>query len=296
MAVSPSTRADEKQIEQWKRSTWRMGIALHAPHLVPPAVQWAVMDHDPLPGFAARVKQVKSQAMDQIDKAGDEEEKETARTASMTVSWDLGFKDVKGDNLYLLTSAPIQATVISSNGPDGKKWIVTKTVRIKGKPACWCLPVEVKTGREVHVTLSEDNLFDLASTYEKAMGKTGREKEATDIAAFAKARVEAAQQVYDGEMRMLGVAIKASGQEVTLMGRPEDAYIWSIRWLNAQRDMSSGKDNQVAALEDHLTRMKALKQKVSKLPSDLLSDLKGKMATRYYVAEAEFWLAQEKAK
>lgn len=176
MAIPPSTRADEKQIDEWMRSTWQMGIALDAPDVVPPAVQWAVMDHDPVPGFTARVKQMKGYALGQIGKAKNKEDKEIARTASMTVQWDAGFEDVKGSDLYLLTSAPGRYCTFSSGGAGGKKWIVTKIVSIKGKPACWCLPVEVTPGRKVQVTLTEDNLFDLASAYENAMGKTGQEK------------------------------------------------------------------------------------------------------------------------
>ena len=87
----------------------------------------------------------------------------------MTVAWDLGFRDVTGDKLYLLISAPFAVQTMSSNGPDGKKWIVTKTVRVKGKPVCWCLPVEVKRGESVHVTLTEENAFDLDAAYDKAM-------------------------------------------------------------------------------------------------------------------------------
>jgi type II secretory pathway component GspD/PulD (secretin) len=177
MAGSPAARADEKEIEGWRSSTWQMAISLHAPSLMPPAVQWAVMDEDPVPGFTARVDRMRSYYRGQIDKAQNEQEKDIARSAGMTVSWDLSFKEVKGDRLYLLTSEPetsLRRTShgFSSNGPDGKKWIVTKAVRIKGKPACWCLPVEVKKGRNVDVTLSEDNLFDLASAYGKAMGET----------------------------------------------------------------------------------------------------------------------------
>jgi len=58
---------------------------------------------------------------------------------------------------------------MSSNAPDGKKWIVTKAVDIKGKPVCWCIPVEVKTGKQIEVTLNESNIFDLRTTYDNVM-------------------------------------------------------------------------------------------------------------------------------
>jgi type II secretory pathway component GspD/PulD (secretin) len=70
---------------------------------------------------------------------------------------------------------------MSSNGAGGKKWIVTKTVNVKGKPVCWCIPVDVKTGATIDVTFGKRNTFDLKSVYDKAMqvscsgfvGKTG---------------------------------------------------------------------------------------------------------------------------
>lgn len=62
-----------------------------------------------------------------------------------------------------------RANTISSNSAGGKRWVVSKTVQIDGKPACWCIPVEVETGKEVKVTLDKDNMFDLRAAYDKAM-------------------------------------------------------------------------------------------------------------------------------
>ena len=59
--------------------------------------------------------------------------------------------------------------MVSSNDPGGKKWIVTKIVNINGKPVCWCIPVEVKTGEEINVTFNEKNTFDLKNIYDKTM-------------------------------------------------------------------------------------------------------------------------------
>jgi hypothetical protein len=91
----------------------------------------------------------------------------------MKGSWDFGFRDVTGNNLWLLTRRPgasISYHGLSSNGPGGKKWVVTKTVDIHGKPVCWCIPVEVKTGGPpIVVTFAKDNTFDLRSVYDNAM-------------------------------------------------------------------------------------------------------------------------------
>lgn len=90
----------------------------------------------------------------------------------MLVSWDFGFRKVTGDRLWLLTTRPRGSFGLSSNGPAGKKWIVTKTVHVKGKPVCWCIPIEVKTGHGVEVTLNAGNTFDLKTLYDKAMRET----------------------------------------------------------------------------------------------------------------------------
>ena len=50
-------------------------------------------------------------------------------------------------------------------------------MRIKGKPVCWCLPVEVKPGEPIKVTLTEDNVFDLGAAVDDALGA---EKEKTE--------------------------------------------------------------------------------------------------------------------
>ena len=94
----------------------------------------------------------------------------------MEVSWDFGFKDVTGDRLWLLASDPDHPAgphTMSSSSPAGKKWIVTKTVHIKGKPVCWCVPIEVKAGEQIDVVLNESNTFDLRKAYNDAMQEPG---------------------------------------------------------------------------------------------------------------------------
>jgi hypothetical protein len=159
--------AAAKERERWLRTTWRMNIGLDAPGLRHEAVQWAIFDEDPVPDFQARVERMQSYYRKRIEEAADADAKEMQRSVGMSVSWDLGFKKITGDQLYLLTAGGPHG--ISSNGPDGKKWIVTKTVRIDGKAACWCIPVEVKTGQSIDVWLEEDNLFDLNTAFNEAL-------------------------------------------------------------------------------------------------------------------------------
>lgn len=165
----------DEDIQRWKRETWHIMLNLDTPNLVPPAVQWAVLDEDPVPAFRARIKEMRTHYRKRLERAEDEVKKELVRSSQMTATWDLGFKKVTGDQLYLLTSAPSVSHSFSSNEPDGKKWIVTKIVQIKGKPLCWCILVEVKTGKGIEVTLSEDNMFDLEAVFQNMMRESGQE-------------------------------------------------------------------------------------------------------------------------
>lgn len=89
----------------------------------------------------------------------------------MAAAWATVFRKVTGDQLDQLPSGG--SLFCSSNRSDGKKWIVTKVVQIKGKPVCWCVPVEVKTGKEINVTLTEDNVFDLGSVIDSTQRESG---------------------------------------------------------------------------------------------------------------------------
>jgi len=122
-----------------------------------------------MPGFKDRIKKSYAFNLKQLDAQKDEDVKVIAHQAQITVNWDLGFQDVKGNEVYLLTPGEDNAHILSSNSKDGKKWIVTKTVRIDGKPMCWCIPIEVKIGEQIDVTLSKDNLLDLGPIYDDTM-------------------------------------------------------------------------------------------------------------------------------
>ena len=150
---------------------WQMSMNLEKSILKPPAVQWTIFDKDPVPGFRARVKRMKAFYTEQLERAEDNDEKEIARSSMMTVSWDLGFKEATGDQVYLLTRAPGVSHSFRSNDPDGKKWIVTKIAQIKGKPGCWCIPVTVETGKSIRIVLTKDNMFDLDSEFDKVLGE-----------------------------------------------------------------------------------------------------------------------------
>ncbi|MCK4957453.1 MAG: hypothetical protein KAS49_07435 [Candidatus Cloacimonetes bacterium] len=152
-----------------KEKSWEMSIELDMQELIPPAVQWVIFDIDPVSLFKNQVRMMRNFELEQEQAAKDSLEKKMSRIAGITTSWNSVFRRITGDQIYLLTSAPGVSHGISSNTPEGKKWLVTKTVNVEGKPICWCLPIETKYGEEIKVKLTKDNIFDLAGIYHKLM-------------------------------------------------------------------------------------------------------------------------------
>jgi hypothetical protein len=157
-----------EQITKQKAETWQIELHLGMPSLEPEAVQYAIFDKDPVPGYIAQVKLLRQVYKQQIEQADTKPWKDMARAAQMRTGWDNGFKYITGENLNLLTK---KGTVLSSNGRAEQKWVVTRTVDIQGRPVCWCIPVEVKIGEKIDITCDKSNTFDLQTPYDNAMGK-----------------------------------------------------------------------------------------------------------------------------
>lgn len=103
--------------------------------------------------------------------------------------------------------------------------------------------------------------------------------------ASAKARRDAAKEVYEGAwQRHLQEPERVPGDVVYF-------HDWSVRWLQAERDLGPTKAEQIAALEGHLKRMQFWKEflhgefKDGQIPKYSLS------AAEFFRLEAEDWLA-----
>ena len=88
-------------IKRWQSETWQMTVDLDMPNLKPQAVQFAILDKDPVPDFIATIKRMKKNSLKQLEKADNKARKEQLNDITMIVSWDSGFKNVSGDRLYL---------------------------------------------------------------------------------------------------------------------------------------------------------------------------------------------------
>lgn len=160
------TSGEEKKVQRWN-----MSISLDTPNLIPPAVQWAIFDKDPVPEFVLNIQRKSDRYIKELNAAEEEKRKRSLRNSQIRVNWNRVFRDITGDEVYLLTSAPNVAYSVASNAPEGMKWIAAKIVQIMGEPVCWCLLVEVKFDETIEVILTEENTLDLDTLYEDAMRK-----------------------------------------------------------------------------------------------------------------------------
>jgi hypothetical protein len=166
---SVCTVAQEQVGDSPRPSTWRISLSLDTPNLVPPAVQYAVFDKDPISSFKASLRRMQSYHQEELQEAKTEAKRKLARSIFLKIHWDLGFKEITGDKVNLVISVPDTSQSLSSNSQDGKKWIVTKIRWIKGEPVCWCLPAETKSGERIEVVLTEKNAFNLEAVYDDVM-------------------------------------------------------------------------------------------------------------------------------
>jgi hypothetical protein len=105
----------------------------------------------------------------------------------------------------------------------------------------------------------------------------------------AKARAAAARKVYEHLLERYKL-------DPNFQNEPERSYLWSRRWMEAERQAAGTKAGRVAAVEGHLERMKkwekVFKEGVERgifSPGDVA-------AAEFYRLEAEGWLAEEKAR
>lgn len=144
---------DEKQIREWERTTWRLNITLKSDKVYGGVVQFAIMESDPRAAFKKDYRKIKELS---IKENRYDAESELSITS---VAWDVQFKEVSGEEVYLLLKGDTNG--FSSNKPDRLYYLVTKTAMIDDKPSVWFIPVKVKTGEEIQVSLDDRNAVNL---------------------------------------------------------------------------------------------------------------------------------------
>ena len=76
----------------------------------------------------------------------------------------------------------------------------------------------------------------------------------------------------------------------------EKCYLWSRRWLEAERQLASDAGADRAAVAGHLDRMKKLEEVARQLRDVGRGSFLDVDAAAFYRAEAETWVAQAKGK
>src|SRR5258706_16171980 len=75
---------------------WVLQISLDSPDLVPPAVQWALLNHDPVPECKNRIAKSRAFNAKRLSEAKNESRMRIERGAQMSVAWDRSFRSVTG--------------------------------------------------------------------------------------------------------------------------------------------------------------------------------------------------------
>lgn len=76
----------------------------------------------------------------------------------------------------------------------------------------------------------------------------------------------------------------------------EHTYVWSMRRMQAQRDVDAARGDHLSALEAHLQRMREFETATADLYKANVVSRIDLASTQYYVAEAEELLARAQAK
>jgi hypothetical protein len=118
-------------------------------------------------------------------------------------------------------------------------------------------------------------------------------KVADEMTTLLKARVAAAEKAYRGAFDGLTQSKRVGNVLIQVTENPEEIYTWSVRWLQAQQDLSSKHEDQVAAMEAHVKRVTELQKKVKDLSRDLMPNYMVDR-TEWYRLEAQLWLTKAK--
>lgn len=102
---------------------------------------------------------------------------------------------------------------------------------------------------------------------------------ARTVTEIRQAKVDAASRAHAGALAAYSVGT------ATL----EAVYLWSVRWLEAERGHSRKAADKRAAAERHLARMDSLTAEVAKRVAAGIAPPTDSDAVTFYRAEAELW-------
>lgn len=109
---------------------------------------------------------------------------------------------------------------------------------------------------------------------------------AKTIAALSRDRVEAARKTYQTMHKNY-----TEGRRVS----EDTLYRWSLRWLEAEKELAAQPADRVAAYKGHYDRMRDLDRLIGRLQRAGQTTVDEVSAVEYYRVEAELWLARARA-
>jgi hypothetical protein len=133
---------------------WNLSLSFSLPDLNPEAIQCSMVDFDPIEKFTNDFN-LKSRESDDL------------RVAFI---WDLLFKEVKGNEVFLMTTQGSFAIGEMADIPIGekpvtKKWLISKTFILDGKPYCFAVPLDAENGANLSCKLDKSNMILLLDIY-----------------------------------------------------------------------------------------------------------------------------------
>jgi hypothetical protein len=146
---------------------WQVDISLKMPELTPEVIQYSIVDFNPLEKF---IKEFNSDYLVTVlNAAKDEKEKKAQINISIEVGWDFLFYTVKGSDVFLLNNKGAifsQSSVDSNTYKNAKKWLISKSFIIDGKPSCFAIPLNVDNGAKLKCVLNKSNMISLTEIYQ----------------------------------------------------------------------------------------------------------------------------------
>jgi len=95
-------------------------------------------------------------------------------------------------------------------------------------------------------------------------------------------------------MEQMRAAATSAGVKIDVAYEWEQTYMWSVRRMDAERDVSGQQIHPRASLEAHLGRIRELERRLQVLFEAGEATLLDVLATNVYRLQAEYWLAQGK--
>lgn len=153
---------------------WIMTIIADIPTTDRHAIQLAILEFNPTEAFVIEFSD--EYLKEALKTAKTDKEKDVQITIATMVNWNILFKKVTADKLYLMNEKDTcHYTETDSDGMSmghsKNLWLTLKAFTIDGKPFCYAVPFVVSDGSKQTCKLDSTNLISLIEVYQKQIMK-----------------------------------------------------------------------------------------------------------------------------